>query len=294
MTDQEVFDPFAVLAALGVTHATTAIPVHGGQDAVIWRVEHGSHVSALRVFQPDQLRGMQRETQTIRAAIACGLPVPDVRVEGVWNERPAMLLAWCPGETLLAAIQRQPWRVWAFGAVFGRMQARIHAVTAPESLQGTPDAWLDWVGPLDARLLDRLRATATSTDALLHLDYHPLNVMTDGGHITGVLDWPNARAGDPRADLARTAVLLHFRPTVSVRPHEAAAMRLFLRAWWYGYQWVAGPVRDMGPFYALAGAQTVRDQERKVGLPGRTIQSRDLDPLRRWTAAWMRRIGIDE
>lgn len=292
MIDREALDPFAVLAALGVTDATAVTPVHGGQDAAIWRVEHGGHISALRVFRPDQLRGVRRETQTIRAAIASGLPVPDVRVEGVWNERPAMLLAWCPGETLLTAIQRQPWRVWMFGALFGRMQAHIHAATAPESLRGVPDAWLDWAGPLDARLRDRLRATATRADTLLHLDYHPLNVMTDGGHITGVLDWPNARAGDPRADLARTVVLLHFRPAVSVRPHEAAAVRLLLRAWWYGYQRVAGPVHDMGPFYALAGAQTVWDQERKVGLPGRAIQSRDLDPLRRWTAAWMRRIGI--
>src|SRR5438132_39917 len=40
--------------------------------------------------------------------------------------------------------------------------------------------------------------------ALLHLDYHLLNVMTDRSRVTGVLDWTNARAGDPRADLART------------------------------------------------------------------------------------------
>ncbi len=290
--ERERLDPFDILASLGVTDATAAAPVSGGQDAAIWRVEHGGLVSALRVFRPDQLRGCQRETMTIRAAIASGLSVPTVRAEGTWREHPAMLLAWCPGETLLAAVARQPWRVWSFGTMFGRMQARIHAVTAPEALRQSPDMWLDWGGPLDPRLRDHLRATATRTDTLLHLDYHPLNVMTDGKQITGVLDWPNGRAGDPRADLARTLVVLRFPPAISVRPHEAATMRVFLRAWWFGYQRSAGPVRNMGPFYAMAGMQTVRDQERKIGLPGRTIQSSDLDPLRRWTDHWMHRIGL--
>lgn len=287
-----MLDPIAILAALSVTDATAVTPVSGGQDAAIWRVEHGGLVSALRVFRPDQLCGCQRETATIRAAIASDLPVPAVRAEGIWQEHPAMLLAWCPGETLLAAVARQPWRVWSFGAMFGRIQARIHATTAPEALRQSPDMWLDWRGPLDTRLRNRLRATATRTDTLLHLDYHPLNVMTDGQKITGVLDWPNGRAGDPRADLARTLVILRFPAALSVRPHEAAVVRVFLRAWWFGYQRVAGPVRDMGPFYALAGIQTIEDQERKIGLPGRTIQSSDLDPLRRWTDHWMRRIGL--
>jgi hypothetical protein len=49
----------------------------------------------------------------------------------------------------------------------------------------------------------------------------------------------------------------------------------------------------MAPFYAWAGSVTVRDQEQKIGKPGIAIQSADLDPLRRWTAGWMRRIGIE-
>ncbi len=293
MTEREEIDPFAVLAALGVTDATAATPVHGGQDAQIWRIEHGDLVSALRVFRPDQLRGCQREATTIRAAIASGLPVPDVRADGTWNEHPAMLVAWCPGQTLLTAIKQQPWRAWSFGGQFGQMQARIHAVTAPDSLRQLPNGWLDWVGPLDARLREQVTAVATRTDALIHLDYHPLNVMFDGQQITGVIDWPNARAGDPRADLARTFLILRFPPAVALRPHEAAIVRLFLRGWWRGYQQIAGPVREMGPFYALAGTQTIQDQEGKIGLPGRTIQSHDLDPLRRWTADWKRKVGIE-
>jgi aminoglycoside phosphotransferase (APT) family kinase protein len=44
-------------------------------------------------------------------------------------------------------------------------------------------------------------------DRLLHLDLHPLNVMiTKKGPI--VIDWPNARRGEPDGDVALTWVLM--------------------------------------------------------------------------------------
>jgi hypothetical protein len=73
---------------------------------------------------------------------------------------------------------------------------------------------------------------------------------------------------------------------------ERTAITLFLRCWWRGYQRAAGRVEGMGPFYAWAGAATVRDQEAKIGLPNSPVQWHDLDPLRRWTAEWKRRIAI--
>lgn len=286
-----VLDPFAILAALGVTDATAATPVSGGQDTAIWRVEHGGIVSALRVFRPDQARMSQFEVSAMRLAAGGGLPVPQIRAEGVWRDRPALLLSWCAGRTLLAAFQRQPWRVRSLALQFGRMQARIHTVGAT-TLHSHRGDWIGWVGPEEMRIQEHLRALNPRMDALLHGDYHPLNVMTDGERITGVLDWPNAMAGDPRADLARTFVVLRFTPGVTPRPVERVAIALFLRFWWRGYQQLAGRVEGMAPFYAWAGAATVRDQEGKIGLPGRTIRSHDLDPLRRWTAVWKRRAGI--
>lgn len=284
-------DTIAILAALGVTDATAATPVSGGQDTAIWRVEHGGMVSALRVFRPDQARMSQFEVSAMRLAAASGLPVPVVRAEGVWQKRPALLLSWCEGRTLLGAFQKQPWRLRSLALQFGRMQARIHTVNAATLVSHRGD-WISWVGPDEMRLQERLRSLNPRMDALLHGDYHPLNVMTDGTLITGVLDWPNALAGDPRADLARTYVLFRFTPGVTPSRVERVAITLFLRFWWRGYQRAAGRVEGMAPFYAWAGTATVRDQAGKIGLPGRTIQSHDLDPLRRWTALWKRRAGI--
>ena len=43
---------------------------------------------------------------------------------------------------------------------------------------------------------------------MLHLDYHPLNVLVKGGHITGIIDWVNAECGDRHLDVATTAAIL--------------------------------------------------------------------------------------
>ncbi|MDQ2787945.1 MAG: aminoglycoside phosphotransferase family protein [Chloroflexota bacterium] len=284
-------DPIAVLAALGVMDATAVTPVSGGQDTAIWRVDRPGRRYALRVFAPDEERKCRREVATMRAASAGGIPVPTVYAEGAWQGRPALLLSWCPGQTLFAALRENPLRVWPLGVLFGRMQARLHAILLAEAPPYTPDQWLNWGGPLDARLRERLQAVACRPLVLCHFDYHPLNVMTDDACVTAVLDWPNGLPGDPRADLARTIVLMQFvRPPL--RPHEEAFLRCFLRAWWHGYHRGQGSLGEMAPFYAWAGDVTVRDQEQKIGKPGIALRSTDLDPLRRWTNRWKRQAAL--
>ena len=48
-------------------------------------------------------------------------------------------------------------------------------------------------------------------DRLCHGDFHPLNISGDVGHPT-IIDWPDARRGDPAADVCRSYLLLklHF------------------------------------------------------------------------------------
>ena len=47
-----------------------------------------------------------------------------------------------------------------------------------------------------------------SPDSLVHMDYHPLNVMVRGMRVTGVIDWVNTDVGDRHLDAAMTAVIL--------------------------------------------------------------------------------------
>ncbi|HVB09814.1 MAG TPA: phosphotransferase, partial [Bacillota bacterium] len=96
---------------------------------------------------------------------------------------------------------------------------------------------------------------------LLHGDYHPLNVLTDGERITAVLDWTNAAAGDPRTDVARTLSILRLEGRVPGRfPLELRrVLAPFERAWLAGY---GGDLPD-AIFRAWAGAFMADDMAAK-------------------------------
>ena len=288
MPEQEDLDPHAILAALGLTGAAEATPVSGGADTAIWRIAHGRKLYALRVFRAEQAGTYRREIAAMRAALDGGLPIPAIHLAGSWRDRPALLLSWCAGEPLIRALQRRPGRVWNLGTQFGRMQAAIHAIVPAPAPELPPDDWIAWAGADETALQTRLRVVAAGAMQLLHLDYHPLNLMTDGRRITAVLDWANARVGDPRADYARSYSILAIDPFWPRQPHIAIFRQILARAWRRGYEQAAGPLGDMALFYAWAGAVMLRDlAPRGTGLPHDR-----LDRVRRWTIAWKRRAGI--
>lgn len=263
------------------------MPVPGGADTLIWRVEHASQLYALRLFSPDQAAMSRREVAAMETAGSAGLPVPEIHAAGSWNGRPALLLSWMPGRPLKHELALHPWRARALGRAFGQAQAAIHRVPAPVSLLH-PLSWVEWADP-DETLCARLLALAGETNVLLHLDYHPMNVLAEHGRITAVLDWANARGGDPRADLARTASILRFAPLEDVLPSPVSRIvRHALEAGWHrGYREIAGPLSGMAPFYAWAGLVMVRDLAPRLGrsdLPWLTPAY--LDRVRDWAAAW--------
>jgi aminoglycoside phosphotransferase (APT) family kinase protein len=45
-------------------------------------------------------------------------------------------------------------------------------------------------------------------DDLVHLDFHPGNVLVDDGRITGVIDWDGATRGDRHLDLVNLRFML--------------------------------------------------------------------------------------
>ncbi len=272
--------------------ATRLVPISGGQDTAVWRVERPGGPCALRFFRPEQRPICDWEVAAMAAAAAGGIPVPTVYAQSLWRDRP-----------LARELAARPWRTWSLGFAFGRLHAAIHALQAPPALQQAP-SWLERLGPpeagdaADTRLRAAL-ATLSRRDALLHLDYHPLNVLVNGRQITAVLDWANARAGDPRADLARTYTLLRLAPWPprhSLRSLAvAAARRLFERAWRHGYHRASGFAFDpsqLAPYYAWAGRWLERELMRRLSpSTAGWIEPRDLLRIRRWTAYWLRQAG---
>lgn len=294
MAGDPELDPLAILRVLGHPGPAQVFPVSGGADTAMWRIEQDGQIFALRVFRPEQAAMARREVSAMEMARAGSLPVPVVHIAGVWQDRPALLLTWMPGRPLAHELTARSWRSWSLGVALGRTQAAMHAIPVPSGHLGQPPSWVDWAEPDDA-LRYLLLKRAGEQNALLHLDLHPLNVLVQGSRLTAVLDWANARPGDPRADLARTISLLRFAPLPEGTPTPIArAVRRVLEAGWRrGYREAAGPIHGMAPFHAWAAAAMVKDLSPRLGrhdLPWLTPAF--LDQVQDWGAAWRSRAGL--
>jgi ketosteroid isomerase-like protein len=241
------------LEAVGIPAAEVLGRAAGESGWPVWHVAHAGREYALRVLPEAVAR---REAAVHRAAAAGGVPVPAIRAEA-----PGLLLTdWCPGITLIEALAAHPESARGLGLAFGRTQARIHQVPAPTGLRPA--------GPLEGA-------------ALLHLDYHPLNVLTDGVAITAVLDWTNAGVGDPQADLARTLSILRLegRDPGRLPSSLRRALAPFERGWLEGCGNLPGAA-----FCAWAGEFMAEDMAAKRPADY-------LDRVRRWAAAWRSRVS---
>ncbi len=298
MTESIPPDPRKILASLGISEAQ-AERVTGGAATAVWKVIWRGQSYALRVFRSDQTAACEHEITFMRIAAASGISVPEIIRQGVWMDQPVLLLSWIRGATLIEQLRAQPWNGWRLGTAFGRMQAEIHRVSIPEAHDST--GWIEWAGDepeLKARLYDlKSRTSRLPQSSLLHLDYHPLNVMAEGQNVTGVLDWTNAAAGDPRADFARTYTILRVEPLPPSEPALMTALlrRVLERAWRSGYQQAGGHLghpNEMALFYAWAGAVMIRDLGRHLPNPDHWLEDHHFDSVRRWRDHWKQQAGI--
>jgi aminoglycoside phosphotransferase (APT) family kinase protein len=287
------------LRALGAPDdGAVCVPLTGGADALLWRVSwpgyHARPDAVLRVLRSEQAPVAAREAAAMEAAGAAGVPVPAVLTRGEAEGRPALLLSYASGPTALERLTAAPERGEQVGALLGRTLAALHLrAVVPGELAGDPDGWIDLAGPEAEPVKARLRSLPRRGDALLHLDFHPSNVVLapDGGDVAAVLDWTNCRAGDPRADVARTLVMLDAAPApAGIFPagREESVRAALVRSFRDGYESSAGPLppaAEMAPFFAWAAAWTLADLSPRTA-PGGPLRPEQLDPLRRLYAYW--------
>jgi aminoglycoside phosphotransferase (APT) family kinase protein len=128
-------------------------------------------------------RSIAHEARIMRYVADEGYPVP--RVEEVRADGTEIVMERIDGPLMLDAMVRPPWKLGAHMRVLADLHDRLHEIDGPDWLPGMPDGG----------------------GRLLHLDLHPLNViMSPRGPV--VIDWPNARRGDPMVDVALTYALL--------------------------------------------------------------------------------------
>jgi hypothetical protein len=280
-------DPRCVLASLGYDDVSDPVGITGGWETLLWHFatpDGSEHALRLYVLY-DAASVALRERIASAAAAVAGISTPRVETFGEFGGMPAVVQTWCPGRTLMSLIEGKPWQVVSLGRMFGRQHARLHTIPAPPEFAATaPEDWLSRVLPEHRYLADRLMSAGTATDRLIHLDYHPLNVIVNRGGETSVIDWAYSAAGDVRADLALTALTLEIAPVPPgpMRPLINAMRMLAARGWRAGYREVAGSMPGYEPFLAWACAMMLRATEATLARPGNWATSRDLDTLRRY------------
>jgi aminoglycoside phosphotransferase (APT) family kinase protein len=127
-------------------------------------------------------RSLEFEARVMRYVAEHGYPVP--RIEEVRAGGTEIVMERIEGPSMMDAMAR-PWTIARHLHVLADLHDRLHAIAAPEWMPTMPDGG----------------------DRLLHLDLHPLNViMSPAGPV--VVDWPNARGGDPMVDVALSYALM--------------------------------------------------------------------------------------
>jgi aminoglycoside phosphotransferase (APT) family kinase protein len=270
------------LAGAGFPGDLELTSLHRGLGStVMWsfQPEPGAAPLVARLFGPGNDAGAEREYLAMEAAARHEVPVPAIVTRGVVGSRSLLVTTFVAGVPVAAALEAQPERALALGMAMGETMGRMHAVAAPAGLATRANAWIDRGGPALSPLRSLLSALP-GQDRLLHLDYHPANVLVDGDRITGVVDWENTLGGPPHMDLARTLAILRAAVLGNLLPpHRHASVARFEEGMVAGHARVAGD--DPAPALSAAWglAMTVEDLAEQAGRPGSPIPRTLVDRL---------------
>ena len=241
----------ADLHAPDLSYATAPTAISGGFDTRIFAFSLSgapgpwSAPLILRVMDPahDPQRAL-RERAIQNALAAQGYPAPRVLASSA-DRTPLgagfLVMERAVGRPLLDD------RIRGVSLTLADAQARLHALDPEPVLRALDDEGRAAGGGFDRAVvgyeghlasLDRRvrRAGLTGLAAglrwlldhrpaagprvICHGDFHPQNLLAQGGRVTAVLDWPNALVAEAECDVAATLVILRLTP-IAVLPVPA-------------------------------------------------------------------------
>jgi len=168
--------------------------------------------TAVKLYVNAPPREAENEAERQRFAYDAGLPVPEVYgVRKIEGNQTALDMAYIDGRPLLYPKMDKDKRIDAVQTMV-KLQCMVHKVTAhgqPKQADRLERCIRDTSYLNDAeknRLLLLLRHLDTGAANLCHGDFHSSNILCDGNK-HWIIDWVDATAGNPHADVCRTYLL---------------------------------------------------------------------------------------
>jgi aminoglycoside phosphotransferase (APT) family kinase protein len=197
----------------------------GGTDAFVVTLDRPPGRVVAKLFREgddtapsewSRLRFAQRVTAPVPRTIAADL-------ESLWFGRPAIVMSWLPGHPDVTPKNPDAWV-----AALADTLSHFHETALDGAEQALPpptraETWEPPEGehdPLTAAAVSVVTArlpSLSSEPVFTHGDFHPGNVLWQGGSITGVVDWSAARLEARWSELAycRADVCLILGPDVA-------------------------------------------------------------------------------
>ena len=247
-----------ILEKLKIRDAVSVSVVTEGTASHVWKiVRQGGSVYAIRVMGSEHLKQFHREMNTMNHVRVEGLPVPEVyQVEEVEGNA-VMVMEWVRGETVFQQLLEQDHRANEIGVKFGEMQAALHDISYKEITHVLDENWLTPGSSIEENIISK-RSEESESHSLLHLDFHPLNVMIEE---TGIIDWTNSAIGEYKFDIARTLSILEI---MGSQYFNEGTLTPFINGWREGYESQRGPLGDLSVHFEWAGERMKRDLEKRM------------------------------
>ena len=184
---------------------------------------------ALRVYAgPEGLPGLRRDWALQRRLHAEQYPVARpvlVEEDPGFLGGPFLLMEWVEGEMMLYRLMRDYfalcWAPWGLADLHARLHRLPVGDLAPrrpflerelEAIEtAVAESGLDGLAA-GAEWLRRRRPADAESPSLLHLDFHPKNILVRDNRCAAVLDWSESDVGDRHADVAMALVLMESAP----------------------------------------------------------------------------------
>jgi Ser/Thr protein kinase RdoA (MazF antagonist) len=171
-----------------------------------------------------------REAAIQAAVEKLGLPVPAVssvqQVDGRWG----VVFDRVGGPSFAKRMRDDPGVIPVYLEQLARLHLRIYSHPAPE-LASLKVRVASGIAATNRLCDDRKSALLAGLpgmpdgDRLCHGDFHPMNVLGDPRHPV-VIDWPDARRGDPAADVCRSYLLMKLHAEDVAEPYLDAYCRV--------------------------------------------------------------------